>query len=156
MASIVKKDSKAKRFFLCHMRFQHIVRHLIKCMVQTKECPYCRSTFASQQKAQQHAVQAISSNTCKTDQGHFNTPLIPLSTYEGPLCEHTASSHDAVQRHIIKHSTRRPQYLWLTGQARSLLARDFIRKFHLKKLRPPTSAEVRQPKIPPPEKIEET
>ena len=65
-----KARFQSKRALLCHMRFQHKTCHLIKCMVGTNECPYCRSTFATKHTAQQHAVQAIISNTCKTDQGH--------------------------------------------------------------------------------------
>ena len=109
---------KNKKALLCHMRFQHKVSHLIKCMVRTNECPYCRSTFASQQTVQQHAVQAIISKTCKTDQGHYNTPLAALITLECPLCEFEAKHHDQFQRHIIKHSARRPQYIVLEGQPR--------------------------------------
>ena len=75
-----KARFQSKRALLCHMRSQHKTCHLIKCMVRTNECPYCRSTFATKHTAQQHAVQAIMSNTCKTDQGHFNTKLQSLES----------------------------------------------------------------------------
>ena len=135
---------ETKRAFLCHMRFQHKVRHLIKSMVQTNECPYCRSTFATRATAQQHAVAAIATKTCNTDLGHYSTPLQPLTTLDCPLCEHTSRTHDEYQRHIIKHAQRRPVYMQLQGRTRLTPPRAAVQRFHQRKLR--ASAPEAQPR----------
>ena len=97
-----------KRALLCHMRFQHRTCHLIKCMVRTNECPYCRSTFATKHTAQQHAVQAIISSTCKTDQGHYNTKLQTLESLECPLCEYAAKNTRRVSKTHNKTFSKTP------------------------------------------------
>lgn len=94
------------RSLALHVRRHHREVSRIDSLVITNQCPFCMSTFSSQQVATTHVRNAISeqgSGTCRVDRAHWLWPAREPRSLQCPACTLTVATLAEAQWHIRTH-----------------------------------------------------
>ena len=99
-----------------HIRFAHQLRSILRLIVRTNECCFCKSVFPSVGHAYRHLVGACNSGTCRLDASFYECKLEEITELNCAVCQQACLSHDAYQQHICQHCPSPPLRLEFTAR----------------------------------------